>query len=266
MKNIIFSVTISVVCILTSATADAALQYHKDTLSFDQALDFSEGTSRRFSFTGAGSDTACTARVDFFYTNVEQCCLAIGCNCGFRMGSSGRLYLSKVLFGEYDFTKALVLNSSAFVKGTTARWSTCKNLAGFSEPSENGMPDYSNYEPYFMVLRTGSQKTVLLRISYIAYVNMLLPLTVGYQGNDRIIVSSWTRNDTVADFKEMGKEIVAHPATIRDGNNKRVLADVTFSLLGKRCGVSELGRGVVIVYDRNCGIISKKVSIAANRK
>ena len=202
--NRLFPLLITVVILQTPSRAEVF--FGKDTLIFNHGINFTD-TGGSVVDWAPEEASGCGEPIDLFYRDVERCCLALGCNCGFRLGASGAFYRSYIPFADFNFHGEMDLNSSGFSAATTESpddeggWMTCPGLHGFFEPSTNGPLDFSNYVSCFFIVKNRSQQYVLFRLQ-------VLPAGV-IQGNSEheasspIEISWWLQTDGSTDFSKV---------------------------------------------------------------
>ena len=159
------SISTAIVFLCIFQLSQAATYSGQDTLSMYSGLRLGHG-SVKIEF--RRSD-ACRDSLDIFYTDFEMCCLAIGCNCGMRMGSSSAIYLSKVPFDSIDFEHDLALqDTTLFSKGGTSHaFKFCPMAPSFFAGSDIGAINWQPYENGIMVIRTFDSLYALVRINLI---------------------------------------------------------------------------------------------------
>ncbi len=236
MNSTLKMLIVAAVMSVCSSTSYSELLFHRDTLSFNQGIDFSIPSVKTVLHDNSDG-TGCGETIDFFYRSAERCCLAVGCHCGFRFGSSGTLYRSKVPFSGYDFSTALDLNPNGFIEAAASEWQWCTDYKGFHQPSDMGVPDYSDYESGFMILKTHQERYVLLRVRYIPVISGILPGSSPPQYEtveERIELNWFLQTDGTADFRGIQMEGIVRPRYHTVHRTTTLGTPEVFSLRGER--------------------------------
>jgi len=261
MKKPLF-ITYSVLTLLfmKAQPLSAELTTHVDTLLFDEGIMLTASPSTITP--DWNSSSVCSERIDFFYRNVEMCCLALGCNCGLRFGSSGDLYRSTGTFADADFSNALDVSGALFTPASREDDLVCPEFKSFSEPSSTGPIPKNNFEPFFFIVKNADMKHALLRIRYIPITYPEDPsmpiMTDARNERDRIEVTWYLQSDGTTDFSHLGimnNRATGHTAPVMP----KAFGMSTYTLKGEIVpGRHRIGKGVYIAAagrERQCRVM-----------
>jgi hypothetical protein len=201
---------------------------------------------------------------DIFVGSAENCCLALQCCCGLRVGSGRFWYLSKKQFSESDFSKPLNLSdTSLFKKIDTVPDSFnrlhCTKFPSVVEPSTWGNPSTEQLtaiQNNFFVIKTESNHYAVVHVKKFLYNKVDPGVEIpGYTPCINGIAIEWfLQKNSSLDFSEIERASMERKSVVNMKTNS--LLNVTSS---KTLFYNPQGRVLTGGVQKQAGLIIRRV-------